>query len=91
MRRVLFGIFWFGILWVALMVVGGGIAGSMTAGPAGKPGENFREGSGHGTGAGDAASGEFAEKYGTHVLFAAAALAALGTIAGKLPGTRPQR
>lgn len=91
MRRVLFGIFWFGVIWVALMVVGGGIAGSIAGASAVKPGEYVAEGDRLGQVAGSEAGAEFAEKYGTHVLIAAAALAALGTGTGKLPGTRRQR
>ncbi len=92
MRRVLFGIFWFGIFWVALTIIGGGITGSTFGAKGPQAGEVLREGRRpHGYPGADIGSAEFSDRFGTHVLIAAAALAALGTVAGKLPGTRPER
>lgn len=91
MRRVLFGLFWFGLIWMAILVAGGAIAGGMAGTRSGRPGENAQQLTQRGYDAGVLAGAEFGQRHGPDVLVAAAALAALGTIFGWLPGTRPRR
>ncbi len=87
-RRVMFATFWFVVLAMALLVAGGGIAGSLAGGQAPPTGEGFFAGYNHGYQAGAAAGAEFRARYGWVVLTVAGLLAAGGSIAGVLPGTR---
>jgi hypothetical protein len=83
-RRVLFATFWFVIFWLALLVAGLGITDSLQARPSPGSAEGFRSG----YEAGAAAGAEFRDRYGWVVLTVAGLLAAGGSIAGILPGTR---
>lgn len=87
-RRLLFGTFWFVIFSLALLVIGGGIAGAIASSETPATGEGFRAGYSRGYETGAAAGIEFRERYGWVVLTIAGLLAAGGSIAGILPGTR---
>jgi hypothetical protein len=82
LRRILFGFFWFGIFWMGVSMIGLGISMSHDGTPS--PVSTTS----------DAAvvdaktAGDFRERHGWTVVGVAAALAALGTWKGWLPGTR---
>ena len=88
LRRFVFGCFWFAVFWVGLSAIGGGVAGSIAGSKATAPGAGFKQGYSQGYDAGLVAGVEFRQRYGHYVVIAAAMLAAAGTFAGVLPGTR---
>lgn len=88
LRVLIFGLFWFAIFWGALTVICGGIASSSTTGapPVGtavQRGGNVAERVNN-----YAAGADFNERYRVWITTGAAVLAAAGTLAGILPGTR---
>jgi Na+(H+)/acetate symporter ActP len=91
MRRALFGLFWFGVLWMATIIVGAGVTGAMRAPAPAPAGETFRGGPPRPADPTGEGIGEFRERHGTVAVAVAAALAALGSFSGVLPGTRPLR
>lgn len=90
LRRLGFGCFWFAVFWVGLSVICGGVAGSIAGSKGPAPGAGFKQGYSQGYEAGLVAGAEFRERYGHYVIIGAALLAAAGTLAGVLPGTRRQ-
>jgi hypothetical protein len=91
MRRVAFGLFWFGLFWATTLIVGAGLTGAMTAPPVAPAGEAVRSGNARRYDPTGEGVSEFRERHGAVALAVAAALAALGTFSGVLPGTKPQR
>jgi hypothetical protein len=91
MRRFSFGLFWFGLFWVATLIVGAGLTGAMKAPPVAPAGESVSAGSSRRPDPTGEGVGEFRDRHGTAALAVAAALAALGTFSGVLPGTKPRR
>lgn len=83
-RRILFGLFWFAIIWMGLLVAGLGLTGALQVRPEPTMGEGFSSSYEVGVEAG----AKFRERYGWIVITVAGLLAAGGSIAGILPGTR---
>lgn len=86
-RRLVFGCFWGAIFWLALLIMGGGIAGSLVD-QSTAPQTTLRAGEGISRPVDVAAGVRFRERYGWHVIAGAVVLAAAGTLSGILPGTR---
>jgi len=88
LRRLAFGCFWFAVFWVGLSVIGGGIATSIASSKPPPDTVGIKKNYSHAPELDPAAAAEFREYYGHYVLLGAAILAAAGTFAGVLPGTR---
>lgn len=82
MKRLTMGFLWFLVLYFGIA----GIGGALLETAAGNSGKNVHQGYRAGYAAGEA----FNRKYGTFILIVAAGGAALGTITGRLPGTKPK-
>lgn len=80
MKRFVMGFLWFLVLYFGIVGIGGALLETMV----GSGGKNVHQG----YRAGYAASETFNRKYGTLILIVAAGGAALGTITGRLPGTK---
>lgn len=80
MRRIAMGLLWCLVLYFGIVGIGGALIGA-TAESGGK---SVQQGYRTGYAAGEA----FSKKYGTLILIVAAGGAALGTVTGRLPGTR---
>jgi len=82
-RAVLFGFVWFLILWIGSMAVAGMIVGAIAGSKCKDAQEAVR--------AGREAGRALGKTYGPLFLLGAAGIAAIGSIAGFLPWTRPKR
>ena len=88
-RRVLCGTLWFVVMALGTLVLGAGIAGGVAGAKDAEPGAGFREGFEDGYQVGAAAGAEFRARYRWPIFAVSAVLAAAGTAAGFLPGTKP--
>lgn len=88
LRRLTFGCFWFAVFWVALNVIGGGIATSIAGTRPPPDAASVKKNYSYAPEIDPSASAEFRERYGFYVILGAVGLAAVGTVAGVLPGTR---
>jgi len=80
MRRLAIGFVWFVVLYFGILGAGGALVASLE----GTRGKNFEEGYKAGQSVGET----FGRKYGTTILLVALGGAALGTLTGRLPGTK---
>ncbi|MDH4097470.1 MAG: hypothetical protein OEW25_02175 [Nitrospira sp.] len=83
MKRIAMGLLWSLILYFGIVGIGGALIGAM----AGSGGKNVQQGYRAEYAAGEA----FSKQYGTFILIVAASGAALGTVTGRLPGTRSKK
>jgi hypothetical protein len=87
-RRILFGTLWFVVIAVGTILIGGAIAGGAALAKNPSSGSGFREGFEDGSQVGAEAGAEFRARYRWPIFGAAAIIAAAGTAAGFLPGTK---
>ncbi len=77
------GLLWCLVLYFGIVGIGGALIGAM----AGSGGNNTQQGYQTGYASGEA----FNKKYGTLILIVAAGGAVIGTVTGRLPGTRSKK
>jgi hypothetical protein len=87
-RRVLFGTLWFVAIALGTLLIGAGIAGGVAGAKHAEPGTSFRADFADGYQLGASAGAEFRARYRWPIFAASAVLAATGTAAGFLPGTK---
>ena len=87
-RRILFGALWFVVIALGALLVGGAIAGGAALAENPSSGSGFREGFEDGSQVGAEAGSEFRARYRWPIFAVSAILAAAGTAAGFLPGTK---
>jgi hypothetical protein len=80
MRRLLVGAGWCFLIWLGATMVGGMVVGVITVSAADDPARAAQ--------AAGAAGTAFGMRYGNLFLLASMAIAAVGTLTGRLPGTR---
>ncbi|HEV8538156.1 MAG TPA: hypothetical protein VGR15_04440 [Bacteroidota bacterium] len=80
-RRIVFGFIYGLVLYFAIVIIGSGIAGGIAGANAGVSGGDASE-------SGRLAGTEFAQRYRIPILAFSIAFAVIGTVKGKLPGTK---